>query len=147
MSDFERFGKPHPFLPSGWGPQARSDIPWNAPILADINPASAIISRLNSRFGEDGSKGRASGYSEDDDPSNGILGADGFVGGNAGLSGAGNAAIRNQIASLRNMLSQNGISSEAFKAGTSLMQRMENLTGEGVCNGDGTITLTITIPP
>lgn len=151
-NDFERFGKSHPFLPSGWGPQARSDIPWNAPQLSDVNPASSIVSRLTSRFGGDGGRGRTAGDGADGaDGTNGSdgIGSDGTdgMGSAGGLGAAGRDGVnRNRIDSIQRLLAANGISWSALNAGTSLLDRISNMTGEGVCNDDGTITITLTIP-
>lgn len=150
-NDFERFGRGHPFLPSGWGPASRADIPSNAPQLSDVNPAAGIVSRLTARFGGD-SKGRAAGDGKDgDDGTNGDagLGSDGNDGqGSAGGLGAAgrDGTTRTRLASMQALLAANGISWSALNAGTSLLNRIANITGEGVCNEDGTITITLTIP-
>lgn len=151
-SDAERFGKQHPFLPSGWGPQARSDVPWNAPQLSDVNPATAVNRRLVERFGQSGA-GRASGGSDGANGGDGIsgmaglAGADGLgTGGGVGASGSG-GNTQGQIAGIYSLLAANGISFSALAAGTSLLQRIGAITGEGICNEDGTITITLTVPP
>ncbi len=152
-NDFERFGRGHPFLPAGWGPVSRADIPTNAPQLSDVNPAAGIVSRLTARFGGDGGKGRAAGDGQDgEDGLNGSdgLGTDGTDGqGSAGGLGAAgrDGTTRTRLASMQALLAANGISWSAMNAGTSLLNRIANITGEGVCNDDGTITITLSIPP
>lgn len=165
-NDFERFGKAHPFLPSGWGPQSRADIPWNAPVLADVNPAAGIVSRLNSRFSLNDARGRMAGDGIDGE--DGAAGADGLGQGLSSSGGGGssldprassriagiNAILANQGmsygaiqagTSMLDLLKANGMDWDAMQAGTSLLQRLNNASGEGICNEDGTITITLTI--
>lgn len=152
-SSAERFGKAHPFLPSGWGPQSRADIPDNAPMLEDVNPASAVNRRLIDRFGGAGGTGRASAGSDGTNGGDGmnglagIAGADGLgAAGGVGASGS-NGVNASQIAGIYSLLASNGITYAAVAAGTSLLQRIANITGNGICNEDGTITITLTVPP
>jgi hypothetical protein len=151
-SSAERLGKGHPFLPAGWGPQSRSDVPWNAPQLEDVNPAINVNRRLIDRFGGSGATGRPSAGGDGTNGGDGIDGAAGIAGadglgisGGVGASGL-NGSVAGRIAGIYSLLAANGITFAALAAGTSLLQRIGNITGEGICNDDGTITITLTIP-
>ncbi len=120
MSDFELFGKRHPYLPnSGWGPQARADIPRNAPQLPDINPVNDVRARMEVRFGGSGAGGAFGAGTE---------------------SGGGNGNGRDGSNGANGQNGQNGLNGLDGRV-SSLEQRLNNISA--VCNGDGTITITI----
>ncbi len=123
MSDFELVGKRHPYLPnSGWGPQARADIPKNAPQLPDVNPTNDVVARLEERFGGNGAGGLFGGAAAG---VNGDAGGGGGGGGGSGRDGLNGA---------------NGLNGLDGRV-SSIEQRLGNISA--VCNGDGTITITI----
>jgi len=137
----------HPYLRDGWG-QATAALESAAkPVLADVNPADIVVARIRAKMtgdigggavlravdGSPGGPGGAGGGAGGNDPGfggSGNISIGGGPGGGGGGGGGGNAAtsriaaLETQVASLETMVNGASISAE--------------------CNGDGTITVTLT---
>ncbi len=136
----------HPYLRDGWKQDAPSFQPANTPMLPDVNPADTVVQRMRAKLigaagggavlrGLDGTSGQAGGAG-----SNGSNGGNGSGGGFtvghgggpvSGGGGAAAAASTSDIATLQHEVS-------------SLSTQVTGASISAVCNGDGTITVTLT---
>ena len=143
----------HPYLRDGWKPEVQPFQPANAPILPDVNPADTVVQRMRARLiggtgggavlrGIGGTPGLASvpiGAGGGPGGSGGAwsISNGGMYGGSGGGS-AGAASVTSDITSLQ----QAAATQQASL--TSLQTQISGATISAVCNGDGTITVTLT---
>jgi hypothetical protein len=136
----------HPYLRDGWDQNKKPFEPRTAPIVPDVNPADTVVQRMRAKLigaagggavlrGLDGTSGQAGGAGgSGGNGSNGSGG--GFTighggGPTSGGAGAAAATATTDIATLEETVA-------------SLSTQITGASISAECNGDGTITVTLT---
>lgn len=143
----------HPYLRDGWKPDAPAFQPAYKPMLPDVNPADTVVQRMRARLiGSSGGGAVLRGVGGSPGLAGIPIGGGGGPGGSGGAwsisnggsygsSGGGSpamASLTTDVSSLQTAAATNTAAIAAVDA------KITGASISAVCNGDGTITVTLT---